>query len=256
MNLNDYLLVKVFSRQEYMKSFNEGNVFLSSTQYFWDLENSFQQDKEGLIFQQSGKGYILKTVPEFEKIIITSSSVENLISRTNQDNLGEVICETSDFLLGINGYICCFYLLPKKDVIFNKNVMSITSKTEREDIALFLERYLNELETKDFYVSIYDAVIFCNIFFKEMKEQGYKVTYGKVKYDDIDEIQKIRLYQNRNFQTIVFTKPTRYSYQKEFRIFLRSPDKEIKEHTVANGGVISNSLYCNFGYSNIIDNSK
>ena len=104
-----------------------------------------------------------------------SSSLEELMNRVDKESLGKVICETSDVSFSLNGYICCFYLLSKSDVEFNRTTLSITNETARKDIAFFLERYLNESETKDFHVSIYDAVTFCNIF-KELKKRVYVLT--------------------------------------------------------------------------------
>lgn len=77
MNLNDYFLLKVFSKSDYMESFNNGSVYLNSTSYFWNMENAFQQDKEGLVFQQSDKGYLIKTKPGFENIISKSLHLMN-----------------------------------------------------------------------------------------------------------------------------------------------------------------------------------
>lgn len=256
MNLNDYFLVKAFSNREYMESFNSGSIYLKSTSYFWKLENTFQQDKEGLVYQQSDKGYLLKTKPGFEKIIVEVSSFNDLMNRVEKENFGQVICETSDFSVRLDGYICCFYLLPKKDVAFDKNILSITNETAREDIAFFLEKYLDEPTTNDFYVSIYDGVTFCNIFFERMEKIGFQVTYGMVKYNDIDEMQRIRLFQDKNYPTIVFTKPTRYSYQKEFRIFLHNANEQIKEHIVVDKCEVGNSLLGSFCYNDISKANK
>jgi len=250
MNLNDYYLVKAFSKPEYMNDFNSGNIYLNSTNYFWNLENAFQQDKEGLVFQQSGKGFLIKAKEGFEKIIKSSSSLEEVLDRAEKANVGKVVCETSEFSFRVNGYICCFYLLPKSDVIIKENIMSITSEIAREDIAFFLENYLNESTTNDFYVSIYDAVVFYNIFAEEMKKKGYGLTYGIVKYKDIDEAQKIEWFQENN-KSILFTKPTRYSYQKEFRLFIDTPNEQVKEHILLDKIEIYKSLLYSFCYDDV-----
>ncbi len=108
MNLNDYYLVKAFGKPEYMKGFNSGNIYLNSTSYFWNLENTFQQDKEGLVFQQSGKGVLLTAGEGFEEIVKSASSLEELIEKAEKENIGEVVCETLDFSFRLEGYICCF----------------------------------------------------------------------------------------------------------------------------------------------------
>ena len=251
MNLNDYFLVKAFSRPEYMVSFNSGNIYLNSTSYFWKLENTFQQDKEGEVFHQTGKGFIIKARPGFEKIVMSSSSVEQIINRASEENFGKVICETAEVTFRLEGYICCFYLLPKSDVSFTQSTISITSEKARRDIAYFLEKYLNESTTKDFNVSIYDAVTFCSIFFEEMKKKGYRLTAGAVEYKNNNEIQKIKQFQNKDFRSILFTKPTQFSYQKEFRIFINNANEQVKENILVGGVEVYKSLLGSFNYDNI-----
>lgn len=256
MNLNDYFLVKAFEKSDYMESFNNGSVYLNSTSHFWELENPFQQDKEGLVFQHSDKGYWLKTRPGFENIIGKSSSFNELMERIEKENGGQVICEATDFSVKLNGYICCFYLLPKSDVVFIKNRMTITNEVTNKDIVFFLNSYLAESKEKDFYVSIYDAVSFCNIFFEKMHNIEYQITYGMVKYNDIDETQRIKWFEERNYQSIVFTKSTQFSYQKEFRIFLHNATEQIKAHIIVDGGEIYRSVLGSFCYEDIIKAKK
>lgn len=45
------------------------------------MENAFQQDLEGLIFKQSGKGCFFEAKPEFEKLIKEYSSLGDLIKK-------------------------------------------------------------------------------------------------------------------------------------------------------------------------------
>lgn len=252
MNLNDYYLVKVFGKPEYMKDFNSGNIYLNSTSYFWELENTFQQDKEGLVFQQpyNKKGVFLSAKEGFEEIVKNSFSLEEIIKKSEEKNCDKVICETLNFSFRLEGYICCFYLLPKNDVTIKENRMFITSETAQKDIDVFLKKYLNEAKTKEIYVSIYNAVNFYNIFAENMKKRGYGLTYGIVKYKDIDERQKIELFQ-QNYKLILFTKPTQYSYQKEFRLFINTPNEQIKKHILLDKIDIHKSLLGSFCYANI-----
>lgn len=255
MNLNDFFLVKAFNRPEYMESFNNGNIYLNSTSYFWKLENSFQQDLEGLIFHQLGKGYVFIANPKFEKLVKVSSSLEELKKRAIEERLGKVLFETTEVSSRLDGYICCFFLLPKSDVSFTQSTMSITNEKAKRDIAFFLEKYLNDSKTNDFHVSIYDAVTFCSIFFQKMKGKGYELFWGTVKYKDIDEMQKIRLFQNQNYASILFTKPTRFSYQKEFRIFINNANEQVKEHILVAEIDVYKSLLGSFSYDNIINDT-
>ena len=256
MNLNDYLLVKSFKSAERRSQFNNGDIYLSSTDRFWKLENAFQQDREGCIFQQKGTGYLLKTNGCFPEILAKSSSLDDIIKFLDAENAGEVLAETADCSLRLEGYLCCFYLLPKSAISFTQNMLSITSEKERKDITEFLNKYLSESTTHDFYVSIYDAAVFCNIFFRAMNAKGYKIAYGQVNYKDIDEATKIALYQKGDGYSILFTKPTKYSYQKEFRIFLSKPTEPIKEHVTESGIDVEKSRFGSFDYSSLVSKSN
>ncbi|MBR0483567.1 MAG: hypothetical protein IJJ69_02170 [Oscillospiraceae bacterium] len=255
MNLNDFLLVKVFKKSKYMEDFNNGNIYLNSTSYFWNLENTFQQDKEGAIFQQKGRGFLFKGNDAFLNILWKSSTVDDVIKYTKEENVGQLICETTEFSFRLNGYLCCFYLLPKKDVSFTGNIFSIITEDAKKDITIFLEKYLNESENHDFYATIYDAEQFCNIFTNGMRNKGYQTIYGKVNYKDIDEAAKILLYQKGDLQSILFTKPIIYNYQKEFRILLNKPSEETKGHISENIIGIEKSIYGSFCYD-CIKNKK
>lgn len=252
MNLNDYLLVKAFSSAEYREKFNNGDIYLNSTLYFWQLENAFQQDREGEVFSQEGKGYIIKDNGEFKKAVSKSSSTDDVLTNIRKDNSGKIILETSNFSLSIVGYLCCFYLLPKSAVSFNKNSLSITSIQERQDLTLFLNNYLHEAKNHDFYVSIYDASTFCNTFCKGMIEKGYELSFGEVIYKNIDYETKITQYQKRDINSIIFTKPTNFSYQKEFRIFLYKPNEPVKDNITESGINVERSRLGSFDYTKLI----
>lgn len=252
MNLNDYLLVKCFKKSQYREKFNSGeNIHINSTGHFWNLENSFQQDHEAMIFQQPEKGFFLATKPEFEKLIKESSSFEEIKRKAEDKGLAKVLFETLNVSFRIDGYICCFYLLPKAYVSFRKNIMSITSEKERKDIAYFIEKYINESNDNEFYASVYDANIFCNIFCNGMKNKGYKFITGIVDYKDVDIYQKIKWFQEGNYKSIAFTKPTEYSYQKEFRIFLMKEGEQTGEFISETGIEIYKSLVCGFDYNSL-----
>lgn len=60
--------------------------------------------------------------------------------------------------------------------------------------------------------------------------------------------ERIKPAQERNYKSIVFTKPTHYSSQKEFRIFLIKKGENTKDHISESGIEIYNSLVCNYDY--------
>ena len=164
MNLNEYYLVKVFSKEKYMTDFNSGkNIYINSTNFFWKLENAFQQDEEGAIAHLPEGGYLIKTTPD---VIHNSNSLDEILNCCNEKNKGQILAKASEFSLRLNGYICCFYLLPRKSVKFSKNTMSFRDARELKDFHLFLEKYIESSNNNDFYVSIYEPNTFCEIFFK------------------------------------------------------------------------------------------
>ena len=207
-----------------MEDFNKGTVYLNNTLYFWNSENKFQQDHEGSVFEQRGRGFLLKTNKDFPNILAKSSSLDEVLQYVHEENCGEIIGETTDFNIRLEGYLCCFYLLPKKEVSFTQSSMSITNKKEQEDLSVFLEKYLDESETQK---------------------------YGQVKYQDVDELTRISQYQNGDWKSILFTKPTNYSYQKEFRILINKPDEKTKDHISEDGFDIELSRYGSFCYDDI-----
>lgn len=73
-------------------------------------------------------------------------------------------------------------------------------------------------------------------------------SYGQVKYEDIDEPTKIMRYQNGEGYTILFTKPTEYSYQKEFRIVVTKPNEQMKDHIIEIGIDIGSCRFGSFDY--------
>ena len=221
IDLRDYLLVRAFKCAKYREDFNNGDIFINNATNYWNLENEFQQDKEGCVFSQSGKGFLIKTNSEFKNALHGFSKYNAVLTYLKEKNAGEILAETKNFSIGLDGYLCCFYLLNKSDVSFFQNVLSIT-------------------------------VIFCNIFFKGMSERGYKIAYGQVKYKDIDETTRIELYKKGDLNSIFFTKPTKYSYQKEFRLLLIKPNEPIEHHVTEHGINIEKSRLASFDYSDLI----
>lgn len=256
MNLNEYLLVKAFECAEYRDQFNKGDIYLKSVSYYWNSENAFQQDKEGSIFQQEGRGYLIRANDDFKAILDKSSSLDDIIRHMDSEKAGEIISETKDFFIRLDGYLCCFYLLPKSVVSFTSNTLSIRSEHERNNLAEFLNRYGSESRTHDFYVSIYDAFTLCNVFIKGMSDKGYNAAYSQVSYKDIDMATKIALFQKGDYNSIIFTKPTKYSYQKEFRFFISKPNEPIKEHITVGSIDIEKSRFGSFDYANLVSLRK
>lgn len=242
LRLEDYYLVKCFQCSEYREQFNHGtNIHINSLKYFWNVGNAFQQDNEGLIFRQHNNGYIIQT-HGLEKEITNYHSVGELLNK----HPNRLICKTSDFYVGINGFICCFYLLSKKDVQIGNN-LKITNPQEEKDFYYFLKMYYNE--NNAFYASVYNSANFCTIFSNEMLEKGYNVCAGGVKYYDLTEEEKRQLYMKNDIISLTFIKPTKLRYQKEFRILLSKQGKSDKDFISENGIDLMPSKIFDFDHS-------
>ena len=253
MNLSEYLFIKAFSKKEYMDAFNKGKVHFNCVKYFWKKQNFFQQDDEGKVFEQAGRGYLIEGNDLMEKNIKGPASLDEIVRRTILSNSGKLICETSDFSVRIDGYICCFYLLPKMDVLFTNDSLSVKNIESRKSLAIFLEKFLEDSETNYFYVGIYDAKILCNLIMNAMENKGYKCKSGMVKYTDVDEASKISQFNNGDFRAIAFEKSTKYSYQKEYRIWIYKPNETAEGYIEESGIGIGSSLYGTFCYDYIMN---
>ena len=247
--LSDYYLVKVFENRNYMESFNNGTVYSNSLSYFWKLENAFQQDCEGVVFQQGGKSFFLNEKPDIDRIMKETSSVDEALNKIEKMYKNSIILETKDAIFSINGYILCFYLLPKKVVSLTNDKITIIDEMEKKKLIIFLEGYIKESQTHDFYASFFDAEGFCTAFINDMSAKGYNIEYDMVRYQNLSESNKLELYQQNDIKSIVFTKPIKYSYQKEFRIFINKSNENVSDHICESGILIASSLIGTFCYN-------
>lgn len=248
MNLNDYFLAKCFKKMEYSKAFDNGNIRFGNVEEYWNSENKFQQDKEGEIFSQINKGYIVKTKsPDFEHIIKNASNFQYVEKAIKDDKICNIIGETSDFSMKIEGYLCCFYLLPKKDIkaITNNEIEFIHKKTQ-DDFENFIVKYIEELKKEEAYVSIYDAYPICKIICDTMKQRGYDIMGNMVTYKNLSIEQKVELFQNRKFSDLIFTKSLDFEYQNEYRLFVSSKDDNMNDHITETGIDITSTIIAQY----------
>ena len=244
MNLNDFYLVKCFGQKKYRDDFNCGTLYLNSTAYYWSLENTFQQDQEGMIFSQSGEGYLIQGDSSFERIIKCANSLPEIIEKMGDH--GVILAKTSDCSIRINGFICCFYLLPKQEVIVEKDFVRFKSKETYNDFLHFTSKYLEG--GSNLYGSIFVAARLCMTVKKELEARGYQVAFGDVEYNDLDYTERIACFNSGAIDKIIFTKPKRYQYQKEFRIFVSSKAKSPSSHILEEGLTVNKSLLATFDY--------
>ena len=83
-------------------------------EYFHKKENSFQADLEGLILCQTENAtgnIILSKEPQ---------TFESIVKKVKENSFGEndLIIQTENVKFLINGYICCFGIIPKSNIYF------------------------------------------------------------------------------------------------------------------------------------------
>lgn len=215
-----------FSEEKHRKEFNTGEkIYINSVQYFHDLEDEFQRDFEGGILRQepNKNGFFL-----FSKSNLTADEAINKTINHQLEN-DELLIPTSDFKIYINGYIFCLTLIPKcylrirdNEIVFNEN----------HNIASCFYYLLNQYtkNCKYTYISLYDAQSFMEIFYSQMTNKGYSISYGCVNYEKLSQEQRFKYYSKKDISKLIFTKDDKFDYQNEFRIFLHKPGKEVQGH--------------------------
>ena len=244
MDLKEYYLVKCFTTEKYRDDFNNGvDIHINNNRQFWKKEKAFQQDLEGVVLKQNGDGILFSPKKrceiEVEKIITgySGKSLNTLVEEL--EKYGSIVGSTADFTMSVDGYICCFYLLRKTDIkinIENGSLKFFDSKI-KDDFLRFLDKYAreNKKHGQKCYASIYDAYAFMSAFSRGFKSIGYSIKYGRVSYSNVTVEKKIEAFNNSDYKTLLFTKPTKYSYQHEFRIFLPKKDNVLKDYLSESG---------------------
>lgn len=206
--LNDYFLMRLFSSQQYLTKFIEGEVFFNNIMNYREMSNSFQGDeKEGTI--------IAETNP-FEMYI-------------NYDTPRvQYIGKTKNLILSLNGYACCFFLLPKE--FFNINNGELEYDTNSPYLS-DVKQCMNEYNDGKPFFCIVDAYNFLNNIGSCMKEIGCGFVASPIEYKDMSTTERVSLYRNKQYIDLVMTKPTKYKYQNEYRIFIHFHPNGINDHT-------------------------
>lgn len=244
----DYYLIKCFEQEDFCSSFNNGNMYINNVSYFHDIENDFQKDKEGIIFMQPNgtEGKLFATNSE------TSALVSEFMNNKQfEDGLkclkkyGLNLGTTQQGKLYIDGYLSCFFLIPKKFLIFNEKSIEISPSIVK-DFYDFLNSYAKEQGY--LYFSIYDAKKLIKTFYEGFINIGYEVAFGTVSYAEITEETKIKWYKDRHLEKIVFTKSNNFDYQHEFRFFITSNKSSGNEPLREKICSIENTVLCSLSY--------
>lgn len=261
--LEDFYLMKAFEKPEYRERFNSGEqIYLNPLSYYSTCDNSFQKDDEGVIFRQAENGkirmyatpsnmnrFLLENQILLEKegklFLNPEKSLEDMYAV--MDKHGKYLGDTMNTNLALDGFLCCFTLIPKVFIEFqDKNFRFPYTDFSFEDFMRIFENYT---ENKDFaFVSVYDASSFIESFREGFYSKGYIIEYGPVKYEQKTEIDKIKAFQEQDFHSILFTKGPSYAYQKEFRIIVHSQTQDTTKPLVETGIDFRNHIVQDFAY--------
>ncbi len=241
--LSNYYLIKCFSTREHLDDFINAKCFyVSSANSFWQMDNDFQQDKELEIFSTNRKGYLLAGNDNLQNTILSSHSVNEILEKMGSN--GILIGNTDMFNSYIDGYISCYYIIHKNAITIENSVFTITEKNEYDNFQFFLQKYLEKKTTA--YVAVFDAFLLCNLLKSQMNKKGYICYHKKVEYKDLNEEQRIKLFQEHNYCDIVFTKSNKYNYQREFRMYFYKPQEPIQNAIKVSDINVSNSFITSF----------
>ena len=244
MHINDYYFVKCFGKQSYRDTFNSGKLFFGHVKKYWVAENTFQQDFEGRILQQEGNGLLIAAKPGFENVLKQAHSVQD-VEEIVEKRGDIVVAHTTSFSSWINGFICCFYLLPKKDVTLRNNKMVFANDTVKKGFTDFLTNY----KGKDgVFAGIYDAARLCRAFDEVSTDQGVPSARDIVKYADMNTTQVFTCFNQGDVASIIFTKPKAYDYQREYRFFLSPKVENEHDYYILSGISMTPCIVATFEY--------
>lgn len=241
-NFKEYYLIKAFPEQNYRDQFNSGEkLYINSVEYFHKHGDEFQRDFEGGVFQQSelGKGMFIFSKQKY--------SFEQIVDKYKNNHFedSDFVIPTKGFKVFIQGYISCFSIIPKDLINIHSNQIVFADLSIQKEFYDFLNGYAKEKGYTFF--SIYDAAKVIPLFCRGMEKNGFSVCYGDVQYKKISTEDRIRDFQSRNIQNIVFAKDNSYAYQKEFRFFIQTKG-EYTDHIEIEGIDFQESVICSLAY--------
>ncbi|MBQ4128530.1 MAG: hypothetical protein IJD68_02025 [Ruminococcus sp.] len=233
-NLQNYYLLKCFSEEKHREELNTGNkVYMKCLQYYHNLEDNFQRDFEGGIIKQVDWGKLILSKDN----LTFKEAIQLAIEPSNSDQT--IVIDTVKFEMSICGYISCFTLIPKIFVEFSDNQIIFNDKYDYKDN---FYHFLNMYTDKYTYISVYEAQSFIEMFYRHMTKIGYEVYFDRVTYEDYTYEKRIRYYQKQQFNKLIFTKDNKFSYQREFRIFVKKYGQNSYDHIEEEGVDLKSSV--------------
>lgn len=261
--LGQYYLIRCYPNEAYRTAFNTGEkIYLNSSEYFLNLENRFQQDDEGVVFRQEPNttGMFFQTDDYTEQDLINKGIFQikdgkKIINPDVQLNdLKDVLLthssisfQTEDMILSVPFYMCCFYLIPKSDLIIDEEGFYFRNDNVISSFYNFMNQYAQEQGGYAF-ASIYDAQKLVSTLHQILHPKGYLMGYGPVQYEDVPQENRLNNFQKNNLDGLLLTKPTKYAYQHEFRIIIRPSHNQMHDHIEEKGQDLHNAICQDFAY--------
>lgn len=208
-SIEDLYLIRIFDNESYLDAFVSGTCFrMNSVEKFRKIENEFQGDVNECRI-------ILNAENKNAKVFIGDAFPKKQI--------GDV--KITD--LKLNGYIYCFFAIPKNFFyIENNEIMMDDDSPYYKDFITSLSLYYKNCSTKKCFIAVLDAKELIQRFSDKFKKSNYKYGYGFVNYKNINTNDRLEYIAENILYKIIFEKDIKYSYQHEFRFYIAADIKK------------------------------
>ena len=202
-SLDGYYLVRILDNEKYLDDLINGiNFRINSVQVFRDKANKFQGDKNEC------------------SIIVNGDTIKGKFA-IGKEKPEKILCDADINEFGLNGYIYCFFAIPKEFFYLEKNELMMDDKSDYyNDFIKTLNSYYENCNSKKCYIGIFDANKLVTHFKNCFVANNYKFGYDFVKYKKISTAERFKYLFDKELYKIVFEKDESYSYQREFRFFI------------------------------------
>lgn len=223
--LKKYLFLRCFSEEEYLDSFVSGKcIYMNSVRKFWEITNEFQGDPS-------------------ECCVASPNSDIKWSCWVGNGKPEKKLLDVDDFRFSIQGFLYCMFTIPKSFFqVENGNLLYDKENLICQDFVATLKQYRASTDAGRAHICIFDAFQFMNRVGEYFDASGLDFGCGWISYKDEDEIAKIQHMIEGHVERIVFSKPEKYKYQHEFRIFV-SKDTQENDHLQLTGIPIEDIIF-------------
>lgn len=180
-----------------------GQLYMNTLEFFRNMEEGFQGDpKEG-------------------KLIDKSSHATLEISSKSDFSDPDVVIQDVELLE--NGYVYCFFAAGENDIKVSEGKLYYNQETP-ENLKEAVLRYRKENESKDTHIIILDAQKTIQAIEQQLKTIDFAGYQGFVEYVHEEFLPSKRTFEiiSKRPWGIAFIKSRKYSYQKEWRLFIHA----------------------------------